>query len=522
MNHIAPLGIKILRPRPQVVFHLAAIVFNSFFLIHILLVLTNSYSNTILAEIGQDLPRELGTGLALIYPFMYSIPNDRGSKAQMLASEDGAQLRKSSNKSLIDLTGFFVMIAPIATMLPLACLTGYYADHELIADALQLSMIHSFIWAIWVALFLGSSIFFWCKLIFIIWNNIDELERKRKNEGSNVQSEIATLKKAARNDSKSLKHHSSKNSKFDFHSTKRLDASKDDQVSIVEFDEESTMPASPTSPISLEKKKLNDRPSAELRTSVQSNDISESRRDSCVSDSSSRLSDGTIRVNQDSGGDNFANSSNAIDSSVCDSTRIISSSSWSNSRFYPRGSKQTSISTLSDLSLSPTSSISDEVGMTIYPSSLTPRSNYFFNTNLTRSQTLPLHRHKSHESSMGQIAEEMLGNNKNDIDIFSSDTINNNLIRSNVNNGEGYNDYSITSDDVIASTRASRAKSEEDLTLRGDRSNRVGGSHRSAELYQQGESVSMVSIPNMQDWLKRPVSTIPRKKTISQLNNKQI
>ncbi|CAG8588497.1 9244_t:CDS:2, partial [Acaulospora morrowiae] len=582
----------ILRPKPQEVFHIAAIVFNFFQLIHMILVLTNSYPNTVSAEIGQDLSREFGTGLALIYPIsmFYSTPNCSSTTESM--SEGGPQISKSFNKYLVDVTGFFVLIAPVATMLPLAYLTGHYADRES-AYALQLSNIHSFVWIVWVIIFLGSAIFFWYKLMVVIWDEINELKRKGESDGSDVQPRIITLRRAARNlflvkislaivviifviitlsytiyhkektlfnkninvgymiiwdftipiifnitqfifiynilrsepeqDSafmlQDLKSHTSDNSKtnprFMEKQKQILGASKEGQIAVFEFDEESTMSVGPNSPISSEKRRINNqlqRPSIELQHSLYSNASSVSRRDSYVSNDSS--SDGTIDVNQDNGNDGYDainDGRNAADAEVYYDSRLTNSPR-SNSRFHLRGSMQTSISTLSDLSLSPTSSISDELGMVMYPSFLASRG--FGSTNHMRRSTLQLHHHKSYESSMGLIIEET-SDNRNDNHVVASssgDMSHNNTAGNSVSNAEGGSKSSNTSSAVNPVALAlAKAKSEEDLTNSNE-------TYKATGLYKQRESVSMIDVNEMQDWLKRPVSTIHRIKTIQRLN----
>ncbi|CAG8561837.1 34135_t:CDS:2, partial [Racocetra persica] len=71
------------------------------------------YPNTITAEIGQDIPRTIGFGLAVLLP----------------VSIGTRSIRWTPSKYFIDSIGFTLILGPLITMLPIAYLTGFYADH---------------------------------------------------------------------------------------------------------------------------------------------------------------------------------------------------------------------------------------------------------------------------------------------------------------------------------------------------------------------------------------------------------
>ncbi|CAG8513658.1 19593_t:CDS:2 [Racocetra persica] len=160
------------------------------------MVLSESYPNSVVAEIGQDISRELSIGMALIYPIsiIYSIPALRFR----LRPPDGVTRSQKSNKHIIDSIGIFILIAPFATLFPFACLTGYWADVDY-SLALLFVQVHYIILVIWALTFLGSVIYFWCRLILIIRNRIVDLRKKESSGRSNIELNVSTLQRAARN-----------------------------------------------------------------------------------------------------------------------------------------------------------------------------------------------------------------------------------------------------------------------------------------------------------------------------------
>nr|CAG8565796.1 15096_t:CDS:10 [Entrophospora candida] len=187
-------GRGIIRPIPHDVVHVLTIVFNLFLLIHTLILLNDAYPNTVSAEIGSDLSKELGIGLAMIYPIsiIYSTP--------VLGLEKKGILSCKPNKNLIDALGFLLLIAPLTTLLPLAALTGHYADQNDLEMAMMFHRSHYFIWVVWGLVFLILIALSWFKLTSTVLKNIKESRKKEINGYiSDVQCTSSTPKKAARN-----------------------------------------------------------------------------------------------------------------------------------------------------------------------------------------------------------------------------------------------------------------------------------------------------------------------------------
>ncbi|CAB4397147.1 unnamed protein product [Rhizophagus irregularis] len=185
-----------LRPKPQEVIHTTTIIFNLFHVIHILMVLFDAYPNFTMAEIVQDLSRELAIGLALIYPISitYTTPT-KESKNELTNNSNN---KSSPNRYIADIIGFLLLISPISTLLPLAWITGHYVDINDLDKANSTRRIHNLVWVIWVMIFLISLIYNWYKLFIIIWNHIKALKRKEIVSGtSDMQWTVSTLRRAA-------------------------------------------------------------------------------------------------------------------------------------------------------------------------------------------------------------------------------------------------------------------------------------------------------------------------------------
>ncbi|CAG8659492.1 13043_t:CDS:2, partial [Funneliformis mosseae] len=188
-----------LRPKPQEVFHLSSIVYNLFHVIHIIMVLSDAYPNYSAAEVGEDLARELALGIVLIYPISitYSTPTH-----DLKTNSTNNTINPSSfpqNKLIVDIIGLIFLIAPFSTLFPIAWISGHYADHQDYAKANLFSKIHTVMWTVWGLIFLSSLIYFWYKLITVIWNHIKDLKRKEVSGTSDMQWTVSTLKRAARN-----------------------------------------------------------------------------------------------------------------------------------------------------------------------------------------------------------------------------------------------------------------------------------------------------------------------------------
>ncbi|CAG8528485.1 11934_t:CDS:1 [Cetraspora pellucida] len=238
-----------------------------------------------------------------------------------------------------------------------------------------------------------------------------------------------------------------------------------------------------------------------------------------------------------------------------------------------RNSAQNSITTLSDLNIP-----SEENGIAIYPSSLTPRNSYCLSPSLCRdlqlnldeiapnntlqppqiahiSQTSQishvsqvsqvsefirknqiLRHHRSYDSSMGYIAEEVLDddldNKQLNNDQLNDDQLNYDQLNNEYSDQNSWNDSRGSELDGVSSSasheispeaaalaKASWARSDEDLgsykgNINVSISRHTSKTHSSLGLQRDSISISS-DITDKQEWLKRrPTSPLVRKITI--------
>ncbi|KAF0527404.1 hypothetical protein F8M41_013708 [Gigaspora margarita] len=583
---------------PQGIFHLTTILFNMLSAIHMSLVLSDSYPNSVMAEIGQDLSREISIGMALIYPIsiIYSTP------ALKISSKTPDEVpRKQPNKYIVDIIGISVLIAPFATLFPFACLTGYWANVDY-SSALIYTEVHYIILVLWGLTFLGSVIYFWCKLIFIIWNRITELKKKEYNGRSDIGLTVSTLQRAARNLCLALfvlvvamllyivtifsycvihKDMTLLSSGVNIGYMIAWDCTIPVVLNIIQciflYNGLRPMPRLSSSSISdtssRNRSSLN-RPNFRFSLLFTRREID--RRSSTLYDEEASTTSGahnsiinplqiqpltdniiekpiSKNLNQNDN-DIHRDSKSSIKAIQAeevrhDSIQSINSLKTSKSSKYGsvKHSAQNSISTLSDFNIP-----SEENGIAIYPSSLTPRNSYCLSPKLSRLLQLNLdekvlnntiqspnisdftrkspvlRHHRSQESSMGYIAEEIL-----DDDLHNRQLINNNNSDQNSYNESGCSEVdgitssishdasssTIISPDAVAFAKASWAKSEEDLGIH-KRNISVNVSRHTSKTWSslglQRDSISIYSdTHDKQEWLKRrPLSPLVRKVTI--------
>ncbi|KAG9300950.1 hypothetical protein G9A89_005008 [Geosiphon pyriformis] len=152
-----------------------------------------------IAELSQDIPRLIGFGLAGLLPIsignsaisfiqIYSIPNIESDTAAWIP-----------NKHLLDVWGSALIFGPFMCGVPLAALTGYYADQNDIRNANKFFKIHYLVWTGWSAAYVSTVIFFWYKLISILNNHMEELKQRNENGDRESKWKLARVKRAVRN-----------------------------------------------------------------------------------------------------------------------------------------------------------------------------------------------------------------------------------------------------------------------------------------------------------------------------------
>ncbi|CAJ0828481.1 11451_t:CDS:2 [Entrophospora sp. SA101] len=158
--------------------------------VHIALLLSEAYPSTILAEIGQDVPRSLGFGVAVLIPIstVYSTPKLIAHTRTKTLFDKGV---------VVDIIGFTQIIGPFVTLTPFAYLTGYYAqDNYDIEKSIFYFRAHYILWGFWTSYFIIVIIIFWINLKNKLNNYIQELENSQ-NEDLNLK--LIKIRKVTKN-----------------------------------------------------------------------------------------------------------------------------------------------------------------------------------------------------------------------------------------------------------------------------------------------------------------------------------
>ncbi|CAG8473414.1 3808_t:CDS:2 [Gigaspora margarita] len=164
----------ILRPRPQDAFHIITVVYGSSQIIHIILLITSTYPNTITAEIGQDIPRLIGFGLAVLLPV--SIAYLTGFYA-----DNGAPPLSSSGSYLSE-TEDSMITRENATLL-----------------ANKYFKIHYLIWSAWGCFYVMIVVYFWYKLSLILRVHMRELKERQLSGDYDVEWKVKMIVRAIKN-----------------------------------------------------------------------------------------------------------------------------------------------------------------------------------------------------------------------------------------------------------------------------------------------------------------------------------
>ncbi|CAG8554550.1 2155_t:CDS:2 [Paraglomus occultum] len=148
----------VLRPKPQDAFHIMVVIFSIMQIGYISVLLSNGWANTRGAELGHNLPRVVAFGLAGMLPISiaYSTP----------ATSNETSLWAPS-KTILDVLGFFQIIGPALTQLPLSWTTGTFADKGDVLNARRFFEIQYMVVGIWSGLYTG--------IVWIVWYNLKKI-----------------------------------------------------------------------------------------------------------------------------------------------------------------------------------------------------------------------------------------------------------------------------------------------------------------------------------------------------------
>ncbi|CAJ0745995.1 15995_t:CDS:2, partial [Entrophospora sp. SA101] len=139
---------------------------------------------------GQDVPRSLGFGVAVLIPIstVYSTPKLIAHTRTKTLFDKGV---------VVDIIGFTQIIGPFVTLTPFAYLTGYYAqDNYDIEKSIFYFRAHYILWGFWTSYFIIVIIIFWINLKNKLNNYIQELENSQ-NEDLNLK--LIKIRKVTKN-----------------------------------------------------------------------------------------------------------------------------------------------------------------------------------------------------------------------------------------------------------------------------------------------------------------------------------
>ncbi|CAG8623415.1 15379_t:CDS:2 [Funneliformis caledonium] len=167
-----------LRPRPLHSYHLIVFTYMLFEGLHLILLVNESYPSIIAAEIGNVLINLCTGAVSVFYPvsIVYSTPNIR-------FENEPSNLRNlnETNPRMVDIIGIILFIQPIISWLPLASITGYYAELNDIKMANILFMAYYLAYVLWEIAYIVILAYFWFKLMSIIKHHLKILEQHDPN-----------------------------------------------------------------------------------------------------------------------------------------------------------------------------------------------------------------------------------------------------------------------------------------------------------------------------------------------------
>ncbi|KAF0526966.1 hypothetical protein F8M41_013847 [Gigaspora margarita] len=152
----------VIRPRPLHIYYALALSYCPFQIIHSVCLLYDLYPSVWMAEIGQVLPRTLTVSFSFLYPLsiLYST-----CAFELRLIPDVPTSRHALRK---DITCIFFVLLPILIFIPIAGLTGYFADIGDIKTANKLFMIQYLAWLIFGIFYVLVIITFWSRFIAIL------------------------------------------------------------------------------------------------------------------------------------------------------------------------------------------------------------------------------------------------------------------------------------------------------------------------------------------------------------------
>ncbi|CAG8517261.1 12297_t:CDS:2 [Ambispora leptoticha] len=164
-------GRGILRFRPLEAFQICVASFTLATIVDAICLIGDLYSNTSWALVGGQLPVIVGFSLSTLYPIglLYATSS---------ADESLSKESKLYNKYLIDTTGFFFLIGPAFTILPIRWIKGKHLIEHNQAATIATANWNTGIWTVWTILYLTVLFSFWSKLRAVLKNYIAQLKQR--------------------------------------------------------------------------------------------------------------------------------------------------------------------------------------------------------------------------------------------------------------------------------------------------------------------------------------------------------
>ncbi|RIA91613.1 hypothetical protein C1645_821852 [Glomus cerebriforme] len=184
-----------LRPRPLHSYHIIVVSFMFFQTIHLLALIYESYPTVAAAEVGNISKNIMGNATAVFYAvsIVYSTPNVK-------FNEDYELLYKRSgiNTRLVDMIGIILFFLPIVAGVPLASLTGYFAEMNDIKMANLFFKLYYLFDVVWQMSYLVVLAYFYYKLMIVIRRYVKILEERGSSDVVD-DDQIEKVKKCTRN-----------------------------------------------------------------------------------------------------------------------------------------------------------------------------------------------------------------------------------------------------------------------------------------------------------------------------------
>lgn len=160
--------------KPKDAFNTVVCVYHLIEAACLLLLINDSYPNSIYAEFFCYLSRLIGYSLAVTIPIslIYSTP-----ESQLYVMNDR---RKPNN--YLNIFAFWLMVTPFITNVPFSLLTGYYADKNEVSMASRMLMLNSIAWCLWTLQFVVILLYAYYNLVFNMRGYVDRMRRRHADE----------------------------------------------------------------------------------------------------------------------------------------------------------------------------------------------------------------------------------------------------------------------------------------------------------------------------------------------------